>query len=247
MLIVGLGDGKCSAYWGPDGVNRSFAGNCTTNLFGGKNCTFLGSVLYLVAGNNVSAPLGTYVPPDFQKWFDAIGIGNVTTLSTLQHPAPGPVFPAPSSLHFCLCDRRCALHLPAVFGPCLAVSEFPVVLTECHVTVSSWGSGEVVIMALLLLKWWVSPFLCNARKGCLVASLLKPVPVGCLRFFLHLLPLNLPFLNFSQPLTFVKEGRNLMIYKILIFSLMTQFSLRLISAALRCYIDATGSLLKLDA
>jgi hypothetical protein len=76
LIVLDLGNGTCNAF---EGLTPAIVGDCTKNIFNGTQCTYLDSDLVIVAANAVNAT--SYKAPDFQKYFDALGIGNVVTLS----------------------------------------------------------------------------------------------------------------------------------------------------------------------
>lgn len=85
LVVVDLGDGTCQVLVGLAG---DLAGDCTQNIFGGLQCTHLDSDLFIIAANEQNLSTD-YIAPDFQAYFDAIGIGSIVALSA--HPA-SPLF-----------------------------------------------------------------------------------------------------------------------------------------------------------
>jgi hypothetical protein len=78
LIVLDLGDGTCAVL---TGVNGDVVGDCTSNIFGGTQCTVLEADLFIIPANLNSLGPSQYVIPDFQPYFDAIGIGSIIALS----------------------------------------------------------------------------------------------------------------------------------------------------------------------
>eukprot|EP00884_Botryococcus_braunii_P014738 jgi/Botrbrau1/23265/Bobra.0102s0010.1 len=86
LSVIDRGDGTCAVFEG-NNLNVRL-GNCTSNVFGGTNCTVLGADVYIFAANVQNLDASQYVTPDFQKYFAAIGIGNIIALSSFNLEPP---------------------------------------------------------------------------------------------------------------------------------------------------------------
>eukprot|EP00884_Botryococcus_braunii_P014746 jgi/Botrbrau1/23272/Bobra.0102s0015.1 len=96
LVVIDGGDGTCAVL---EGANVDVPlGDCTFNVFGGTDCTVLGADLFIFAANVQNLDASQYVAPDFQKYFAAIGIGNIIALSSINLEPPSflvPPLPSP--------------------------------------------------------------------------------------------------------------------------------------------------------
>lgn len=99
LTIVDLGTGRGCFVSGAGGLGDG----CFVNLFN-RQCQFLNATVTVIA-KNLASP-NPYQPPNFQKYFDRIGIGSVQRLGApLLHSSPCPftesvvwafLFPSPT-------------------------------------------------------------------------------------------------------------------------------------------------------